>query len=85
MTHGDPSAEDGAPVMPRGRTRMKHIGAFSAAILFAPGATAQLAFAEDLPQKIGLAHRIYVLSKDAFNSSERRQSWVPTKRCVARA
>ena len=34
---------------------MKHTGAFSAAILFALGAAAQLAFAEDLPPlKIGL-------------------------------
>ena len=34
---------------------MKHTGALSAAILFALGAAAQLAFAEDLPPlKIGL-------------------------------
>src|ERR1700746_3659823 len=41
--------------MDRGRTRMKHTGALSVAILFALGAAAQLAFAEDLPPlKIGL-------------------------------
>src|ERR1700760_470632 len=56
ITHRGPSAEDGGcRIMHHGRTRLKHTGAFSAAILFTLGATAQLAFAEDLPPlKIGL-------------------------------